>query len=133
VATNTIGNAYFETVYLIDILPRTTGGEPVHIPVDVDDMFYGPYDEDLPFVFGEIPDQVELTSTIPVPELIEDTIPIPGPDPAAPVSDSLDLVVRIAFGLAGLIIGAGAILAMRRPRVSDLSAGASAPPPPTGL
>jgi len=132
-ATNTIGNAYFETVYLIDILPRTTGGDPVHIPIDIDDMFYGPYDEDSPFVFGEIPDQAELTITIPMPELVEDTIPIPGPDPAAPVSDSSDLVIRIAFGLGGLLIGAGAVLALRRPQVSGSSAGRSVSPPPTDL
>jgi len=134
-ATNTIGSTHWKTVYLIDILPRTTGGDPVHIPVDIDDLFYGSYPVIGPMLSDDIPELVTVPSTlatIPVPELPEVSIPIPEPDPVGPVSDSSDLVVRIAFGLAGLIIGAGAILALRRPQGSD-TFGQAAPPPPPDL
>ena len=132
-ATNTIGDTHWKTAYLIDIRPRTTGGDPVHIPVDIDDLFYGTYPVIGPIVSDDIPGLVTVPSTITVPELPEVSIPIPEPDPVGPVSDSSDLVVRIAFGLAGLIIGAGAILAMRRPQVPDAFTGQAAPPPPPEL
>jgi len=131
-ATNTIGSTHWKTAYLIDILPRTTGGDPVHIPVDIDDLFYGSYPAIGPSLPDEIPELVTVPSTITVPEVPIPTasIPIPEPDPVEPVSDSSDLVIRIAFGLAGLIIGAGAILAMKRPTGPDHIAGEGAPPPP---
>jgi hypothetical protein len=129
-ATNTIGSTHWKTAYLIDILPRTTGGDPVHIPVDIDDLFYGSYPDIGPIVTDDIPELITVPSTITVPEIPEVSIPIPGPDPVEPVSDSSDLVIRVAFGLAGLVIGAGAILVMKRPTGPNHFGGEAAPPPP---
>ncbi len=89
------------SVYLIDILPRTTGGVPVHIPVDIDDFFYGFESSPLtPPVIDEplttiAPPVITTPVTLP---FIEQPIELP----ELPSGPSY-LPWLIGFGLAGLI------------------------------
>jgi len=99
------------SVYLIDILPRTPGGDPVHIPVDIDDLFYG---------FNgpvTLPVIDELRTTI-APPVITSPVTLPLIEqPIAPFEfppSHSHLPWRIAFGLAGLVVGVGAMMLLRR-------------------
>jgi hypothetical protein len=111
---NTIGSVDPYTVYMIDILPRTAGGDPIHIPLDIDDLFFAQIEPPTPpFRYDVDPADVPSITIPPdpIPEpMPEVTIPGPLPEPAG----SPDWLVRIAFGIAGLILGAGSLLAFRK-------------------
>ena len=113
-AFNTLGPTDPYSVHLIDILPRTVGGVPVHIPVDIDDVFYGVNDPVIPpLVFDELP----VPGTV-APPIITTPVTLPFIEqPIEPFDLSpapSDLPWRIAIGLAGLFVGVGAMWAFRR-------------------
>jgi hypothetical protein len=69
-ARNTIGSVDPHTVYMIDILPRTAGGDPIHIPLDIDDLFFARLVPPTPpflldFDPADLPGFTTTTSTLP--------------------------------------------------------------------
>ena len=85
----------------------------MHIPVDIDDVFYGINEPRIPPLrFDEMPELVITTITLPelAPEATLATIPVP----IEPLPDPSDLPLRILFALGGLFVGTGAMWGLRR-------------------
>ena len=113
-ARNTLGSVDPYTVYMIDILPRTAAGDPIHIPLDIDDLFFARIEPPTPpFRYDVDPDTVPAAPTITVPPEPIPEVTIPAPVPETP-DPSSDWPLRLAFGFAGLILGAGSLFAFRR-------------------
>ncbi len=106
IARNTIGEVDPASVFLIDILPRTVDGEPLHIPLDIDDFFYG---------LNEHPEVPFLLPPYVVESVVESVV------------DSSPSFPWWLLLLAGLVIGAGAMWAFRRDPKED----SLIPMPPT--
>ncbi len=118
-ATNTegIGHPQYST-WLIDIYPRTPDGDPLHVPIDIDDVFYGSSGPSVADIELGTPVPVSSTlATLPDQLPVETIPPVPTPEPAAAavpqessgISNS-DLPLVIA--LVVLSIGLGAILTL---------------------
>ena len=101
---NPTGFAHDWAIYQIEISARTLGGEPFEFfAFEIDDVFFGANESPMPVAAAEVTvPEADFTSAATLPD-----IGLPPPEPS-------DLPWRMAFGLAGLLIGAGAFWAFRR-------------------
>lgn len=103
------GTPHPETIYLIDILPRTADGTPVHIPVDIDDFFYGSGPASVPTPSFLLDVELPVADDVPPVTTVTTIVDIGDPPP-----DPSDWPFRIVFAILGVILGGGAaVLAMR--------------------
>jgi hypothetical protein len=101
---NPTGFAHDFAIYQIEISARTLGGEPFEFfAYEIDDVFFGVNEPPMTMAAPEV--------TTAEPDI---TVAATLPDIGEPPPDSSDLPWRIAFLLAGLLIGAGGYWAFRR-------------------
>jgi hypothetical protein len=108
-ATNTSGPSHRWAIHHFEIRPKDASGAYVHIPVDIDDLFFGVYPELPPIDGGDAP--IPSTTLIAPPA---DPVPPAGDPLPEPASEPSDWPLRIGFGLAGLILGAGSLFAFKK-------------------
>jgi len=111
IALNTagIGHPLYST-WLVDVYPKAADGSALHVPIGIDDVFYG--SSGIGAIDFDPGDLTPVPATVPLPAAVTTVTTL---DAAAAEEDAgSDALLFGLLALGGVIVGAGAMLLLRR-------------------